>query len=320
MQGTIKKLFENEFNLNLDEMEIGVPVDVHEANIGIKAFDESQNKEVMAKVLYAIKKEKQSSYEIKLVDRKEAEMPMAGDHFIAIYTHANGKVDYTYVKDLEVGMKLVTTTGLSEIESITKLEDDFVYDITTETGNYYTNNILSHNTAMSRAIATTGGYALRYAASTANRVKKIENLTEGNKIVGIHMNVRNYKNKTGVPWRECEMDLFFDHGFDSNCEYVDFLKEFAEDARLNNLVLAGNGGTFKSEKFGWSYRGKDNFLEVIKTGQLEGWDEIKKAVDEIISNPIEGKENTIDPESEGVEPIDESQITETVDEQPEENE
>lgn len=152
---------------------------------------------------------------------------------------------------------------------------------------------------LSRAIATTGGYALRYAASTANRVKKIENLTSGSKIVGIHMNVRNYKNKTGVPWRECEMDLYFDHGFDSNCEYVDFLKEFADDERLKHLVVAGNGGTFKSEKYGWSFRGKENFIDAIKNNQVEGWDEIKTAVNIIISNPIDGKENSVDPEIAG---------------------
>lgn len=148
---------------------------------------------------------------------------------------------------------------------------------------------------MSHAIATTGGYALKYAASTSMRARKIENLTEGSKIIGIHMQVRNYKNKTGIPFRECEMDLYYKGGFDSTTEYVDFLKDFNEDPRLVPLCYAGNGGVYKSEKFGWSFRGKDNFVEAVKNG-LEGWEEIKEVVKDIISHTIEGRENTGDPE------------------------
>lgn len=148
----------------------------------------------------------------------------------------------------------------------------------------------------SHAICTTGGFALKYSAATSFRTRKIENLTEGSKIVGIHIHCKNYKNKTAVPFRECEMDLYFKDGFDSTCEYVDFLKEFNEDPRLVPFCYAGNGGVFKSEKYGWSFRGKDNFLEAIKKGQAEGWEEIKKIVLEIISNEIEGMENTADPE------------------------
>lgn len=297
INGTMEELF-SEFGLDCETMNVNSPYNVSEADLEIKAFDEQKNKIVWAKILYAIKKEKQSSFRIKLKNRKDFEMPMAGNHFIAIYRHENGKVDYTYIKDLFVGMKLVTIDGYDEVEKIEKLEDDFVYDITTETGNYYSNGILSHNTMMSHAIATTGGYALKYVASTLNRVRKIENLTEGSKITGIHMQVRNMKNKTSVPFRDCEMDLYFKDGFDSNCEYVDFLKEFSEDPRLMSLCVAGNGGTFKSEKFGWSYRGKDNFIAAIKNNEVTGWEEIKQTVQNIISHEIEGMENTADPEQE----------------------
>ena len=221
--------------------------------------------------------------------------------------------------------------------TIEKCKDDFsILDMQVkDTHTYFSGGILSHNTfgagakalkefcnrfnilcanynttmivisqeraqmaMMSHAIQTTGGYTLKYAASTLNRVRKIENLTEGSKITGIHMQVRNMKNKTSVPFRECEMDLYFKDGFDSNCEYVDFLKEFNEDPRLMPLCIAGNGGTFKSEKFGWSYRGKDNFIAAIKNNEVTGWEEIKQTILEIISHEIDGMENTADPEQE----------------------
>lgn len=297
VNGTMEELFK-EFGLNCETMKVGIPYNVTKANIEIEAFNEKENKKTWAKIFYAIKKEKQSSFKIKLKNRNTFEEPMAGNHFVAIFIHETGKVDYVYVKDLFTGMKVVTIDGNDEIEAIEKLEDDYVYDINTETTNYYSNGILSHNTMMSHAIQTTGGFSLKYVASTLNRVRKIENLTEGSKIIGIHMQVRNMKNKTSVPFRECEMDLYFKDGFDSNCEYVDFLKEFSEDPRMMPLCIAGNGGTFKSEKFGWSYRGKDNFIAAIKNNEVAGWEEIKQTVQDIISHEIDGMENTADPEQE----------------------
>lgn|SRR5574344_76177 len=148
---------------------------------------------------------------------------------------------------------------------------------------------------MSHAIQTTGGYALKYAASTMNRVKKIESLKEGSKEVGIHMNVRNYKNKTGIPWRECDMDLYFKGGFDSTCEYVDFIKDLCADSRLAPLCTAGAGGTFKSEKFQFSIRGRDNMIDWAKKDH-PGWEEIKKVINEIISGNNNMDENRVNPD------------------------
>ena len=138
---------------------------------------------------------------------------------------------------------------------------------------------------MSHAIATTGGYALKYVASTLNRVRKIENLTEGSKIVGIHMQVRNYKNKTGIPFRECEMDLYYKGGFDSTGEFVDFLYEFAEDPRLLKLVDCRSKGYYNSKNtFGWNFHGKDAFVAAINNGEVKPteWEQIKQTIQDII--------------------------------------
>lgn len=147
--------------------------------------------------------------------------------------------------------------------------------------------------AMSHAIATTGGYALKYVASTLNRVRKIENLTEGSKIVGIHMQVRNYKNKTGIPFRECEMDLYYKGGFDSTGEFVDFLGEFAEDPRLLKFIDCRSKGYYNAKNtFGWNFHGKGSFVEAINSGEVKPaeWEAIKNAIQDIISHEIEGRE------------------------------
>lgn len=148
---------------------------------------------------------------------------------------------------------------------------------------------------MSHAIALTGGYMLKYAVSTSFRTRKIENIVEDGKVVGIHIHCRNYKNKTGIPFRECEMDLYYKGGFDSTGEFIDFLSEFADDPRLLKLVDCRSKGYYNSKNnFGWNYHGKNSFVEAINSGEVpaEQWEQIKSVIKEIISNEIEGKEFT----------------------------
>lgn len=141
---------------------------------------------------------------------------------------------------------------------------------------------------MSHAIVTTGGYMLKYAASTLCRVKKIDEIHKDGKFVGIHMNCRNFKNKTAIPGREKDMTLYFVSGFDSFGEYVDLCKEFQGDPRMEALVKIG-GAYYKGPAFG-SICGKDKFAEwAADPANEKDWSEIKAVIDEIMS-----KENVAD--------------------------
>ena len=75
---------------------------------------------------------------------------------------------------------------------------------------------------MSHAICSTGGRALKFYASTRNRVTKVDTIEKNGETAGIKLKVRNYKNKTGIMFREAELTLYFDKGFDSDAEYMDF--------------------------------------------------------------------------------------------------
>lgn len=296
-EGILEELFK-ELGLDCDTMEINHPYNVSESNIVIEAFDENKNEIRFAKIMFAIKKDKQSIYQFKLKNRNNWEEPMAGDHFIAITKHNNGKIDYTFVKDLIVGMNIVTYNGNDEIEKIKKLKNDYVFDIETEFGNYFTNDILSHNSTMSHALMTTGGYMLRYVASTLNRVRKVADLKDGNgKMIGIQMNVRNYKNKTGIPFRENDMWLYFDKGFDSEGEYIDLVKELQDNEEITKLCKIG-GAYHKSDKWGWTYRSKDDFTQnFVKNPQCkEMWEELKATIDKVLGGAIEQDKKTVDPE------------------------
>ena len=199
------------------------------------------------------------------------------------------KKKYVAMKDA-TEMSLLTTSGdivkcfVRETNEEIPLLDMSVAD----NHNYFVNGVLCSNT---------GGYALKYAASTTFRTRKIENLTEGSKVVGIHINCKNYKNKTGVPFRECEMDLYFKGGFNSDGEFIDFIAEFSDDPRLSDLITY-SGGYYKSKKLGTTYHGKKAFQDAINDGSFTLWEDVKKTIMDIISNVIDGKENTVDPEDE----------------------
>ena len=70
------------------------------------------------------------------------------------------------------------------------------------------------------------------------------------------------------------MWLYFDRGFDSEGEYIDLVKELQDDEGLQELVKIG-GAYYKSQKWGWSYKSKDDFKENFTKNPAckEMWDE-----------------------------------------------
>lgn len=72
----------------------------------------------------------------------------------------------------------------------------------------------------SHAIISTGGRALKFFASTRNRVVKTGTIEKDGETIGIEMKFQNYKNKTGVMFRMVEnLKLYFDSGFDEDDQY-----------------------------------------------------------------------------------------------------
>lgn len=94
---------------------------------------------------------------------------------------------------------------------------------------------------MSHLPSQTGANMIRFAATTRNRITKIDTLKNKEGIeAGIQMRVRNYKNKAGVPWRDAIMNLWFDGGFNSNDEYFDFFVIF-------DFIHKGAGGVYTAD-------------------------------------------------------------------------
>lgn len=280
---TMENLFKKA-NLSYKEMEPFKFYDISDKKLYTSSYNEDTKKVEKKQILGLVYKGEFPIYELRT---KSGDVILKGSPNHKIFDAA--KNDYFELKDIETATLL--DKALNHIDAVVVKTDktDHIVDISVEDNeNYFSNGVLSHNT---------GGYALKYVASTLNRVRKIENLTEGSKIVGIHMQVRNYKNKTGIPFRECEMDLYYKGGFDSTGEFVDFLYEFAEDPRLLKLVDCRSKGYYNSKNtFGWNFHGKDAFVTAINNGEVKPaeWEQIKQTIQDIISHEIEGKEFTGD--------------------------
>lgn len=86
-------------------------------------------------------------------------------------------------------------------------------------------NIMSHLNSL------TGGYAVNFYPSTRFRVTAKEQITLNGEVVGIKIKMKNYKNKTGTPFRECTVDVYFKDveghkaGIDGEGQYLDMALE-----------------------------------------------------------------------------------------------
>lgn len=119
----------------------------------------------------------------------------------------------------------------------------------------------------------TGGNAIKFFSTTRVRVRKTETITDADgDTIGIKMVVKNYKNKAGIPFRKAEMNLYYDGGFNSDDEYLDFI------LKLGYIDVKG-GGNFAWEEQGLKVRGKENLIPWFKEHQ-ELYDKLKHEVDD----------------------------------------
>lgn len=144
--------------------------------------------------------------------------------------------------------------------------------------NYFSNGILSHNT---------GGNSVKYFSSIRNRVTKVDVIKDGKAEVGIQIKVRNLKNKTSVPWREAIMNLYFDGGFQTDAEYVDFLMEFD--------IVKQKGAYFYVPGVEKGLQGKDALIQWLDD-HPEEYSKWKVQVLEALSGALESDANNKKPE------------------------
>lgn len=115
---------------------------------------------------------------------------------------------------------------------------------------------------------TTSGNALKFYASVRLEVKKIKQLKDGDEIVGNRIKMTAVKNKVAPPFREAEVDLYFQSGFDMYGDLVDYAE------KTGAVSKTGNTYSFNGEKIAV---GRDATKEAIKNNQTL-YEQIKESV------------------------------------------
>ena len=276
-------MFFEAFGLDPNQMEEGEKVYVGEAGVGIKGIN--PNGEVsLNKILYAVKKKKAPRVKIELE---------SGLSIIVTESHKFGvqgkeTVEWWTAKSLMKDKKeLFTLEGPSPVVSVTPLKEDNTLDIQVEnTENYFSNGILSHNSMYGPTTTTPGGYAVKYYSSWRGRITRLDYIKNKGLITGIVCKVKNKKNKVGVPFRESELKLSFENGFDSTDEYMQFIVDLG--------IVKQGGAWFSNEEWGMKVQGRDGVLTFLKEQPLL-FEQVKKQINEMLC-----KETVLDEENEDI--------------------
>ena len=128
--------------------------------------------------------------------------------------------------------------------------------------------------------AVTGGEAPQYYSSIICRITKIDDIKDANGVIGIEMRVRNMKNKCSIPFREANMKLYFNGGFNSDEEYVDFLLS------LGFMVQKGAYFQFDYDGEHFSLQGRQKLMDWL-TAHQDVYDKWKKEIKAKLSGYVE---------------------------------
>lgn len=103
---------------------------------------------------------------------------------------------------------------------------------------------------------TTGGRALKFYASVRLDVRKVDNIKQGNEVIGSRVKVRVVKNKVAAPFRTAEFDIIWGEGISREGSIIDVAVEH------NVIQKSGAWYAYHDERLG---QGRENVREYLKS-------------------------------------------------------
>lgn len=104
---------------------------------------------------------------------------------------------------------------------------------------------------------TAGGNALKYYSHAMFRLRRLEWLKDGSQRIGMKIEVRNEKNKVGVPWRTAEFNMLFGTG-------INLATSLFDELVSRGIVSVSRSGWCKSEALDLNIRGRRHFKDAIE--------------------------------------------------------
>ena len=237
-------------------------IDVSNKNIQILCFDHYFNKQTRAKILKLVRKENSQVFELRDLDGNLLLQATTWHKVFDPTTYSYvalgsiKKTDTIHLLDKKnriVSAKVFATNKTSPILDM-EVEDKH---------NYYSNDILSHNTV-------SGGNALRFYASQRLDIRKIDNIKTSDEQIGIRSRVKVVKNKVGAPFRIAEFNIMFGTGIDWAMDLLDS----AVQAELINK--SGAWFSYKGNNIG---QGSSNTAQAIRDNE-----ELANELKELLTN------------------------------------
>lgn len=139
---------------------------------------------------------------------------------------------------------------------------------------------------------TTGGRALKFYASVRMDVRKIDNIKQGNDIIGNRTRVKIVKNKVAPPFKKAEFDIIYGEGISKEGSLLDMGVE------LDIINKSGSWFSYNDTKIG---QGRENAKQYLRENK-EVAEEINKKIrahfslgsDEMQSDTQDGTESSKD--------------------------
>ncbi len=102
---------------------------------------------------------------------------------------------------------------------------------------------------------TTGGNALKFYSSVRLEVRRVENIKQGNEIIGSRVRAKVVKNKVAPPFRVAEFDILYNEGISKEGNLLDV------GAELGFVKRTGTFYYFNDTRIG---QGRENAREYLK--------------------------------------------------------
>ena len=134
---------------------------------------------------------------------------------------------------------------------------------------------------------TTGGRALKYAASQRVELRKTTAIKEGQDVIGNMVKVKVVKNKIALPMQVCEIPLIFGKGFSAQNEVIDLALEFG--------LCIKSGGWYTTYS-GNRVQGKASLIDYYNEHKDE-LEELTTLVKQKLNNVEVKQEFEVDPET-----------------------